>query len=171
MHNSSYENMRRFVSKYLQGITLSSVLDVGSQDVNGTYKSLFAGWDYKGLDIYPGKNVDIVIANAYHWEAVASNSYDVVISGQAFEHIEFFWLIMNEIARVLKAGGFCCIIAPSSGPTHSVPDCWRFMPDGLRAMANWVKLEVLEAYIGWDSIRNAEDDQWRDAVLICQKTC
>lgn len=171
MHASSYKNMKRFIDKYLQGQEHSkaTVLDVGSQDVNGTYKPLFAGWEYKGLDVQPGNNVDIVVEDVYNWSEVKSNSCDVVISGQAFEHIEFFWLTISEIARVLKAGGLCCIIAPSAGPGHSIPDCWRFMPDGFRAMAKWVELEVVESYIGWESIRNAEDDQWKDAVLICRK--
>jgi hypothetical protein len=32
-------------------------------------------------------------------EQVASDSADVVISGQAFEHIQYFWITMLEIAR------------------------------------------------------------------------
>jgi len=169
MHGSSLENMKRVRAKYLHD--KGTVLDIGSQDINGTYKHLFKGWNYKGLDVCPGSNVDIVVKDAYHWTEVESSSYDVVISGQAFEHIEFPWLTINEVARVLKAGGLCCIIAPSSGPIHYAPegkDCWRFLPDGLAALAVWAKLEVLESYIGWESINNAEDDQWKDAVLICR---
>jgi SAM-dependent methyltransferase len=169
VHGSSLENMKRFVDKYLDHWEDITVLDVGSQDVNGTYKPLFKGWNYKGLDVCPGNNVDIVVQDSYHWSEVESRSYDVVISGQAFEHIEFPWLTMGEIARVLKPGGFCCIIAPSSGPIHWEKDCWRFLPYGLAALAKWAKLEVLESYIGWESIKNAEDDQWKDAVLICRR--
>ena len=67
MHASSYKNMERFINKYLRDWEHSkaTVLDVGSQDVNGTYKPLFAGWEYKGLDICPGSNVDIVVENIY----------------------------------------------------------------------------------------------------------
>ena len=172
MHSSSLKNMKRFVDKYLQGIVPGKVLDVGSQDVNGTYKPLFAGWEYSGLDVCTGNNVNVVVNDPYHWSGVESNSYDVVISGQAFEHIELPWLTMGEIARVLKAGGLCCIIAPSSGPRHSTPggkDCWRYLPNGLEALARYVKLEVMESYIGWESIGNYEDSLWQDAVLICRK--
>jgi hypothetical protein len=38
---------------------------------------------------------------------------DVVISGQAFEHIEFFWLSWRETVRVLRQGGLIFLIAPS----------------------------------------------------------
>ena len=43
-----------------------SVLDVGSYDVNGTYRPLFpAGWDYLGVDIEKGPNVDLVVAGEH----------------------------------------------------------------------------------------------------------
>lgn len=176
MHKSSYRNMERFVGKYLQGhcagLDTPVVLDVGSQDLNGSYKSLFEGWNYIGLDVCPGNNVDVVADDIYHWDKVKPNSCDAVISGQALEHVELFWLVMLEIARVLKEGGLCCVIVPSAGPAHAYPggkDCWRFMPDGLEAMAKYAKLDVSESRIGWDMISDAVDDQWKDCVLICRK--
>lgn len=94
MHPSSYANMSRFVAAYLadrEGLPLT-IADVGSKDVNGTYRSLFnrPGWSYLGLDMAPGANVDLVLRDPYHWVEVASQSCDVVVSGQAFEHIEYF---------------------------------------------------------------------------------
>ncbi len=71
-----------------------SVLDVGSHDVNGSYKSLFSETDFKytGLDMADGPNVDIVPENTYSWKEIEDNSYDVVISEQALEHVDFFGL-------------------------------------------------------------------------------
>jgi len=123
------------------------ILDIGSMDVNGSYRSLFSrrSWRYVGADIQSGANVDIVLGDHYRWRQIRSDSYDVVVSGQAFEHIPFFWLTMQEIARVLKPGGLCCIVAPSEGPEHRYPqDCWRFLPDGMRALADFAGLDVLE---------------------------
>ena len=59
------------------------ILDLGSQDVNGSYRSLFAEshWHYAGLDMAAGNNVDIVLKTPYIWNEVASESVDVVISG------------------------------------------------------------------------------------------
>jgi SAM-dependent methyltransferase len=172
MHDSSFVNMTRFISKYRAeiGVLPGSVLDVGSQDFNGTYRPLFPGWKYTGLDTSPGKNVDLVVKNPYVWEEIYNCSYDLVISGQVFEHMEFPWLTIREIARVLKPGGLCCIIAPSAGPRHWNTDCWRFFPDGLSALAKWAQFEVLESYISWDAIKNEIDDQWKDAVLICRRS-
>lgn len=122
-------------------------------------------------DMEAGKNVDIVLRTPYVWFEIASESADVVISGQVFEHIQYFWITMLEVARVLKPGGICCILAPSSGPEHRYPtDCWRFYPDGLIALANWAELNVCESTTQWES-EGYEDgsDEWHDSMLIFQK--
>ena len=68
-------------------------------------------WKYRGMDIQEGPNVDIVVSDIYNWIEIEDSSFDVVISGQAFEHMEFFWKAIKEIERILKPGGLCCIIA------------------------------------------------------------
>jgi SAM-dependent methyltransferase len=174
MHKSSFDNMRKFRDNYLESFQSNYVriLDVGSQDINGSYKPLFNNnsWEYKGLDICRGSNVDIIVKSIYDWKEIRSSSFDVVISGQAFEHIEFVWLTMYEISRALKNGGLCCIIAPSSGPEHRFPvDCWRFFPDGLKTLARYAMLDTLESYICSEISNDGEENIWKDAVLICRK--
>ena len=167
--------MLTFRKKYLEGRQNEPllILDLGSLDVNGSYREYFAvsPWTYRGIDMAAGRNVDIVPQDPYDWGEIQSGSADVVISGQAFEHIEFFWLTMLEIARVLKPGGLCCLIAPSGGPEHRYPvDCWRFYPDGFAALARFTSLEVSDVYsqngtTGYPD----ESDLWRDTVLVCRK--
>ena len=175
MHKSSYENMRRFVENHLADRHDSPlrVADIGSQDVNGSYQPLFdhAGWSYTGVDMAPGKNVDVVLSDIYDWNELESDGFDVVVSGQAFEHIEFFWLTMLEVARIMRPGALCCLIAPSSGFEHRYPvDCWRFYPDGMRALARHAGLEVLEAYAEWDKEKYPTmDPTWQDCVLVARK--
>ena len=176
MHQSSLDNMMTFKRKYLDGRGSEPllILDLGSLDVNGSYKGYFevSPWIYRGIDMVAGKNVDLVLQDPYDWQELKSNSADVVISGQAFEHIEFFWLTMLEIARVLKPAGLCCLIAPSGGPIHRYPvDCWRFYPDGLAALARFASLEVSEV-----TVQNGttgypdQSDLWQDTVLVCRKS-
>ena len=96
-----------------------------------TYRSLFPppAFDYTGLDIEDGHNVDLVAPNPFSWD-LPSESFDVVISGQMFEHNAYPWITMAEIARITAQGGLIAIIAPSNGQSHRVPfDCWRFYPD------------------------------------------
>lgn len=162
--------MKNFVSQYGKKNISLRILEVGSQDINGSYRPLFdyPKWRYYGMDIQKGRNVDIFVKNPYNWREIKSNFYDIVISGQTLEHTEFFWVTMLEISRVLKNGGLCCIIVPSSGPEHKHPlDCWRFFPDGLNAIANYAHLEVIKKYTSWED--KSQKNEWKDSVLICKK--
>ncbi|MCX5823858.1 MAG: methyltransferase domain-containing protein [Deltaproteobacteria bacterium] len=176
MHQSSLDKMLAFRKKYLEGRENEPlfILDLGSLDVNGSYREYFevSSWTYRGIDRAAGKNVDIVLQDPYDWREIRSGSADVVISGQAFEHIEFFWLTVLEIARVLKPEGLCCLIAPSGGPEHRYPvDCWRFYPDGFAALARFASLEVSEVYSQNGTTGYSDgSDMWQDTVLVCRKT-
>lgn len=175
MHQSSLENMAAFSKEYLTGREGErlEILDLGSCDVNGSYKQFFASpnWRYIGVDMAPGKNVDVVLSDTYDWKEFGSSSIDVLVSGQVFEHVEYFWLTMLEIKRVLKPGGLCCIIAPSGGYEHRYPvDCWRFYPDGVKALARYAGLDVLKAETRWEGGSYKDDSAlWKDTVLVCRK--
>jgi SAM-dependent methyltransferase len=165
------EHMKRLVEKYFFGYSVDlTVLDIGSTDVNGSYKNLFnKGVQYLGLDLAEGRNVDMVLKNPYDFP-ISSNTADLVISGQAFEHIEFFWLTWMEIVRVTKEGGFIFLIAPSRGPEHRYPvDCWRFYPDGYRALAKLGFCELVEIKVDWEPHQDSESAQWGDCVGVFKK--
>ncbi len=148
------------------------IADVGSMDVNGCYRPLFEqpNWSYTGLDLETGPNVDIALDSPYSWP-LDDASFDVVVSGQALEHVEFVWLTVEEISRILKPGGLCCLIAPSGGPEHRYPvDCWRIYPDGMRALAKFAGLDVIEAFSQWDKELHPDMNPiWKDTVLIARK--
>jgi hypothetical protein len=155
------------------------IIDIGSRNVSGggqdysSYRNLFSfpNWEYVGCDMAKGDNVDIVLKSPYRWKELKSCSADVVISGQAFEHMEFFWFSIMEIMRILKPGGYCCIIVPSSGFPHRYPvDCWRFYEDGMKALARFAMLEVLEAYTQRNRFDFKKyDETWQDTVLVAVK--
>lgn len=167
--------MQSFKEKYLQDKQSENLIifDLGSQNIGGSYKPIFdsPNWKYCGVDVETGENVDIILRNAYSWDEIQSSSVDVLISGQTLEHIEYFWITIMEIARVLKSGGICCLVAPSSGYEHRYPvDCWRFYPDGMRAIAEFAKLEVLETFTQWKDEDYADGSNvWHDSVLIARK--
>jgi hypothetical protein len=151
MHKASMLRMKWFVDEYVSQMSGAKikVLDVGSYNVNGTYKDLFANerYEYVGMDMEPGPNVDVVFKNPYVWSEIATDSYDVVISGQTFEHAEFFWVTMSEMTRVLKKNGLLCIIVPNVLHEHRYPvDCYRFYSDGLLALCRYVRLDTLHVH-------------------------
>ena len=176
MHPSSFDKMAAFREKYLAGRETESllILDLGSQDINGSYRPLFEQerWRYVGIDMADGKNVDLVLRDPYDWQELEADTADVLISGQTFEHTEFFWLTMQQIARVLKPEGICCILAPSSGPEHQYPvDCWRVYPDGFRAVARYAGLQTLECWTQWEDLPqyDHESNKWHDSLLVARK--
>lgn len=131
MHDASLTEMTRILARWPGGANL---LDVGSYDVNGTYRPLVErkGWQYTGLDVCVGPNVDIVSPDPYHFP-LADAAYDIVISGSTMEHVQAIWLWVPELVRVLRPGGMLAIITHTNYPYHRYPvDCWRVMPDGAR---------------------------------------
>lgn len=157
MHKSAMIRMKWFVQNYIVP-SLSTiinkkirVLDVGAYNVNGCYRELFAqhpNVEYVGLDIVKGPNVDVVVNSPYNWDNIEDESFDFVISGNAFEHIEFPWLTIKLINQKLKYGGFAAILAPNAIHEHRHPkDCYRYFADGLRALAKWGGFKVINATV------------------------
>jgi len=175
MHKSSYDKVLNFRQRFLAGKENEplQILDIGSHDVNGSYRPIFdvPAWQYIGADLEPGRNVDIVLRHPYRWSELPSSSVDVLVSGQTFEHVSQPWAAILELARVLAPGGICCIIAPSSGPEHRYPvDCWRIYPDGFVALAALAELEVQEVVTQWEDAGYVDgSDAWHDSILIARR--
>ena len=149
MHTTSMTSMKLFMDKYVKAG--DSILDVGSAIVLNqgmSYRDIIPeDTFYTGIDVADGENVDIVINDSYNWNL--GKIFDVVISGQALEHIEYPWLTMAEISKNLKVGGYCCIIVPHIWLIHRFPiDTYRYNPDGLEALGKWAGLEVVDTYVG-----------------------
>lgn len=167
--------MQAFRDTYLSDLKDAPlrILDVGAAAIEGavTYRDIFAtpAWTYVGLDTSPAANVDLPVRDPYYWSELADSSFDVVISGQAFEHIEWPWLTIMEISRVLKPAGLAAITAPSSGHVHRYPtDCWRYYPDAFPALARYAGLAQIENDVDFSYVFG-ESAQWGDAFTILQK--
>jgi len=141
-----------------------TLLDIGAADVNGSYRGLFADprIRYRGVDLAPGPGVDLVAASPDAIPAPDASA-DVVISGQALEHCERFWVLFQEMARVLKPDGLLFLIAPSSGPVHRYPvDCYRFYPDAYAALARMSGCHLVDCWLD-------ERGPWKDLVGVFAK--
>jgi len=138
MHPDSLILMNLFKSKYLSEFEGATILDVGSIDINGTYREIFTGFEYTGMDIVPGDNVDIV---GYENLSV----YDVLISGQVMEHVKHPWDWLKSLKQYFQY--FICIISPNTSSEHRHPiDCYRFFPDGMEALFEYADIEIVEIY-------------------------
>lgn len=125
------------------------ILDVGSRDVNGSVRDLFARppWTYTGVDLESGKGVDIVIKESSHWLPLAPKSYDVAISISVFEHVRRPWEWMRQFSYHVVENGIVYIATHNTWPFHEHPvDCWRVWPDGLREVFKYASIEPLNVY-------------------------
>jgi SAM-dependent methyltransferase len=132
--------MAEFAAKHVNAPC--RVADVGSYDVNGSFRAIFAHCEYVGLDIVPGPNVDRVVQPDYF----GTDVFDVVVSGSCMEHVQNLHAWADQCVAITKPGGMLCIIVPhgmSGAPEHRHPvDCWRVWPDGMRWLFS--DLEILD---------------------------
>ena len=144
MHDSSYALMKKLIEPLNGG----EVVDVGSLDVNGTYRELFGSeWNYTGTDVQQGQNVDVQMPGEYSLP-FPDGFADLVISGQTIEHCRNPFKIVAEMARILKPNGTIIIIAPSIWVQHRYPiDCWRFLPDGMRCLLEEAGLVFMDSKV------------------------
>jgi SAM-dependent methyltransferase len=158
VHPSSYDRCREFVEKYLSRDIELRIADVGSYDVNGTYRPLFAHdrWHYAGFDVAPGPNVDVLLGDAEQWQLAVEfrGAFDVVISGQTLEHVRRPWVWIKQIGGLCRPGGLVWVCAPNTWCYHEHPvDCWRVWPDGMRALFQEAGLVELECgFLGPDTV-------------------
>ena len=149
------ENLRYCIRRHVANdpnlvrVPKPSVLDIGSLNINGSYRQIFdlLGCSYHGVDLEAGPGVDTVLTDPYQLP-FDDSSFDIVFSGQVFEHSEFFWKLFSEMTRVAKDNGLIIVMAPSSGAIHRFPvDCYRFNPDSMAALANHSRVQLVDAWM------------------------
>jgi len=169
VHRTAVANAKLFFDTYLRDAGRATVVEIGSQNVNGSIKGQFPGVSYIGVDFAAGKDVDVVLQDPYSLP-FHDDYADAVVTSSCFEHSEFFWLTFLECARVLKPGGLIYLNVPSNGPVHGYPvDCWRFYPDAGRALGRWAQRNghdviELESYTS-----DQEEGRWNDFVAVFLK--
>jgi SAM-dependent methyltransferase len=142
------------------------VLDIGSLDINGSNRPLFVDCDYLGVDIGPGRNVDIV-AKAHELD-LPDDTFDVVISTECFEHDKFYRETLQNACRMLKPGGLLLFTCASTG---------REEHGTVAAHAD--SSPFTSATQGWDSYyKNLTEEDVREAIDVerlftvrCRWTC
>lgn len=110
------------------------VLDVGCGHM--PYRSLFDGRcaEYLGCDEFPA--AEGVVRCPAQELAFPDHSFDAVVCFQVLEHVTEPWLVVPELARVVKPGGIVLITVPFVFPHHSSPhDFYRYTHEGLRFLA------------------------------------
>ena len=95
MHDTALFYGKKFFENYV--LKKSKILDIGSKDENGSLRKFTNNkHEYIGIDMIPGKNVDIVQEDPYVIP-FKNDTFDVVTATSVFEHSSMFWVLANEI--------------------------------------------------------------------------
>lgn len=132
------------------------VLEVGSLDINGSIRKFFVDCDYVGLDVAPGKGVDVV-CEGQKYDA-PDDSYDVVISCEAMEHNPHWIATFQNMIRLCRPSGLVVMTCATVGrPEHGTT---RTEPES----------SPLTVGLGWDYYKNLREKDFRSRVDLSALT-
>lgn len=157
MHDSSFNTMKHLLQSFVT--PGSNVLDVGATNSMWNYKDavLANNCTYNTLDWGDGADFKV---NSYDWSHIPKDRFNVVITGQAFEHDKYFWKTVENIKNILKPGDMVIIIVPSCGDIHRYPlDCWRFYPDSAETFAELLNAACI-------SVNHNILSEWGDLSMV-----
>tara|TARA_R100000657_G_C4616785_1_gene68176 strand:+ start:90 stop:644 length:555 start_codon:yes stop_codon:yes gene_type:complete len=109
--------VERFPELFTSKDSEKRVLDCGSLDINGNNRFMFPNFEYIGIDVAEGKNVDVV--STIHEYSEKPESFDAIVSTECFEHDMFYEKSLQNIVRLLKSGGIFVFTCATTGrPVH-----------------------------------------------------
>lgn len=148
-HPQQIEYVTSLKNTYEHYFTDKKVLEVGSLDINGTVRSLFSNCDYTGIDVGPGKGVDLV-CEGQDYDADEA-SFDTTISCECFEHNPYWKETFENMHRMTKSEGIVIMSCATTG---------RKEHGTRRSEPESSPLTVIK---GWDYYKNLTEDDFRES--------
>lgn len=129
------------------------VLEVGSRNVNGSYRLFVDRWhpaSYLGVDIIDGEGVDRICPVESLCDELREHSFDVVVSTEMLEHVDDWRTCVSNLKRVVAPGGILLVTTRSKGMAyHGWPyDFWRYEVEDFEVIFSDCEILVLEADTG-----------------------
>ena len=126
------------------------VLEVGSQNVNGSPRSVLdplGPRSYLGVDLSPGPGVDECLSADRLVDRFGRDAFDIVLATEMLEHVVDWRSVVANLKGVLKPGGLLLVTTRSKGyPFHAYPhDYWRYELDDMRHIFSDFEIELLQA--------------------------
>lgn len=111
------------------------ILEVGSLNENGSVRDFISGYkEYIGVDMRPGKDVDMVLNGHDLIKKWSKPTFDLVLCCETLEHDDRFWETVSNMQAVLKSGGWLVVTTPSINFfLHNFPsDYYRFTAEAYK---------------------------------------
>jgi SAM-dependent methyltransferase len=128
------------------------VLEVGSYDVTGSVRQFFEGVDYTGCDLIAGPGVDVVSSG--HDLAHATNSYEITLSSECFEHNPYWLETFQNMWRMTKPGGLVVMTCASRGRAEH----------GTERTTDLVSVSPGTSAIGWNYYKNLNQSDFEKNI-------
>ncbi len=148
MHASVLAFLRRSLTPL--EVSGKTVLEVGSQNVNGTPREVILPLhpkSYLGVDSCKGNGVDVVLDVDRLTERFGKDTADIVVSTEMLEHAKDWRGAVSRMKEVLRPGGILIVTARGPGFIfHGFPeDFWRFKVSDFLQIFSDMEIEVCEA--------------------------
>ena len=133
------------------------VLEVGSLDINGSLRGLFDECEYLGVDLAPGKGVDLVSHG--HLLTFPDRHFDVCISSECFEHDRYWketFLNMVRMSKTMVAFSCAGPLRAEHGTTRTSPADSPFTNDYYenRTRQDFEALDLANDFNLWEFYEN-----------------
>ena len=132
----------------------AEVLDVGAG--RGDFKTIFKGYSYTGLDIYPYPELNLAV-DLIQTCPFRGASFDLILLANVIEHVYEYRSLVKRCTDLLKPGGKLLITVPFLLKLHQEPvDYHRYTRYALSELAaeNGLIVERLDGYYNplalWD---------------------
>jgi len=159
MHKEANDFIESMIIKFPEAFEHRNVLDVGSLDINGNNRKYFNHCKYTGLDIGPGRNVDIVCP-IHLFES--ESKFETIISTEMLEHdihwksslLKMIELLDDEGSILITCAG---INREEHGTTRTSPIDSPFTNDYYKNISKKMLLSVFKGKFKQLIIEETED--------------
>lgn len=112
-HREQFDYVFSIKEKFPNYFRNTRVLEVGSLDINGSVRQFFDECNYTGVDLGPGKGVDVISKGEEL--SYSNNFFDVTLSCECFEHNEQWEKTFLNMIRMTVPGGLVFFTCATTG--------------------------------------------------------
>lgn len=116
-------NQLTYLKRFMPSVP-GPILEIGSKDYGSTssFREFYAGGEYIGIDMEPGKNVDLVVDLIEGIGGLQKDHFALGICCSVLEHVRRPWVFAEHLTSVLRAGAALYMSVPWVWRYHAYPD-------------------------------------------------